>query len=245
MTATTHSACPFAPTADCEDAHERFRAIECELLQSTHRYERLIGTIPCALYDYVRWSDGSSRFLYISPQCEGIFEHSAEAIMSDPNLMWSMVDPADLERLQQEDLVANQNLTTFQSEVRANLPSGRRIWVQLTSRPGPESLDGQLVWSGVILDITARKEIEEERNRLVDQLQSALAEVKVLSGFLPICMSCKKIRDDQGYWNQLEAYISEHSDAEFSHGVCPDCSKRYLAEIKQERQRPKAAAVSR
>lgn len=218
------------------------RAIECELLQSSRRYERLISTIPCALYDYVRWPDGSSRFLYISPQCEGIFEQTAEAIMSDPFLLWSMVDPADLERLKQEDLAANQNLTTFQSEVRVNLPSGGRKWVQLTSRPGPEQRDGQLVWSGVILDITARKEIEEERNRLVEQLQSALAEVKVLSGFLPICMSCKKIRDDQGYWNQLEAYISDHSDAEFSHGVCPDCAKRYMAEIERERQRPKAEA---
>ena len=50
----------------------------------------------------------------------------------------------------------------------------------------------------------------------------ALARIKVLSGFIPICSSCKKIRDDQGYWNQLEAYIQNHSEAQFSHGICPD-----------------------
>ena len=66
----------------------------------------------------------------------------------------------------------------------------------------------------------------EEREKLIEELHAALAKVKVLSGFLPICSSCKKIRDDKGYWQQIECYISEHSEAEFSHGICPDCAKR-------------------
>lgn len=57
-------------------------------------------------------------------------------------------------------------------------------------------------------------------------LQEAMSKVKTLSGFLPICASCKKIRDDQGYWNQIEVYIRNHSEAEFSHGICPDCAKK-------------------
>ncbi|MCJ7492626.1 MAG: hypothetical protein MUP68_00115 [Deltaproteobacteria bacterium] len=71
-----------------------------------------------------------------------------------------------------------------------------------------------------------RKRIEEEREKLVGELQKALSEVKKLSGFLPICASCKKIRDDKGYWRQIEAYIRDHSEAEFSHGICPDCAKK-------------------
>src|SRR6185503_10306114 len=59
--------------------------------------------------------------------------------------------------------------------------------------------------------------------RLNEELQAALAKVKILSGLLPICASCKKIRDDGGYWQQVEVYISEHSEAEFTHGLCPDC----------------------
>jgi len=65
---------------------------------------------------------------------------------------------------------------------------------------------------------------------------AAMAEVKLLSGFLPICSYCKKIRDDQGYWAQLESYISRHSGAQFSHGVCPDCKKQVLAEMEAERK---------
>ena len=74
-----------------------------------------------------------------------------------------------------------------------------------------------------IADITARKQAEEERERLVEERERALREIKTLSGLLPICMSCKKIRDDKGYWNQIEIYIRSHTQAEFSHGLCPEC----------------------
>jgi len=75
------------------------------------------------------------------------------------------------------------------------------------------------------LDVTERKRAEEEREKLIEELQNALAKVKTLSGLLPICSSCKKIRDDKGYWNQIEAYIRDHSEAEFSHSICPECVK--------------------
>jgi len=77
--------------------------------------------------------------------------------------------------------------------------------------------------SAVARDITERKHAEEERERLVTELQAALSKVKLLSGFLPICSACKKIRNDQGYWEQVEIYIRDHSEAEFSHAICPDC----------------------
>ncbi len=86
------------------------------------------------------------------------------------------------------------------------------------------------------LDITERKEAEEERARLIGELQEALAKVKTLSGLLPICASCKSIRDDQGYWQQIEAYIRDHSEAEFSHSVCPECAKKLYPEIFDKKQ---------
>ncbi len=64
------------------------------------------------------------------------------------------------------------------------------------------------------------------REKLIDELQEALANVKALKGLIPICASCKKIRDDEGYWHQVEVYIRDHSEAEFSHGICPDCVKK-------------------
>ena len=81
-----------------------------------------------------------------------------------------------------------------------------------------------------IQDITERKINEEEREKLLKKLQEAIANVKTLHGLLPICASCKKIRDDKGYWNQIEIYIDEHSDAKFTHGICPECVKKLYSE---------------
>lgn len=75
-------------------------------------------------------------------------------------------------------------------------------------------------------DITESRKNEEEQEKLYQELKDALGKVKVLSGMLPICASCKKIRDDKGYWKQIEAYIQDHSEAEFSHGICPECAKK-------------------
>jgi hypothetical protein len=77
------------------------------------------------------------------------------------------------------------------------------------------------------VDITETKRIEEERERLLSELQDALAQIKTLHGILPICMFCKKIRDDKDSWRQLEGYISDHSEAKFSHGICPECAKKH------------------
>ena len=75
--------------------------------------------------------------------------------------------------------------------------------------------------------IKRRIKIKNEREKIIKELQDALDEVKMLSGLLPICAHCKKIRDDKGYWNNLEGYIQTHSDAKFSHGMCPECSDEF------------------
>jgi len=78
---------------------------------------------------------------------------------------------------------------------------------------------------------------DAEQKRLIKELQKALASIKTLHGLIPICASCKKIRDDQGYWNQLEAYISEHSGAEFSHGICPDCAIKMYPDYQHKKEK--------
>lgn len=72
---------------------------------------------------------------------------------------------------------------------------------------------------------------ELEREKLILDLQVEMTNVKTLKGLLPICASCKKIRDDGGYWNQIENYIREHSEAEFTHGLCPDCLKKIYPQV--------------
>jgi len=89
---------------------------------------------------------------------------------------------------------------------------------------GPISVGGKHLLCSIIHDISERKTNEKERERLINDLQNALDEIKTLKGIVPICSSCKKIRDDKGYWNLLESYIEKHSDASFSHSICPDCA---------------------
>jgi hypothetical protein len=70
-----------------------------------------------------------------------------------------------------------------------------------------------------------------EKEKMIIELQDATEKIKILRGFLPICSHCKKIRDDEGYWQQLEKYISKHSEAQFSHGICPTCAKEHYSEL--------------
>lgn len=107
-------------------------------------------------------------------------------------------------------------------------PSGE-LWKVITNR----SLALFAIWTTTILSVQ-RKRIHEEK-------ENTLLNIKILRGLLPICASCKKVRDDKGYWNQIETYIKEHSEAEFSHGICPECAetlygdKEWFKKAKQKR----------
>jgi PAS domain S-box-containing protein len=109
--------------------------------------------------------------------------------------------------------------------VETRLRSGREILVDFV----PIVVDGEVrgrIWQH--RDITERKQVERERERLNHELQEAHSRIKVLDGLLPICATCKKIRNEQGAWEQMEGYITRRSEAAFSHGICPDCKARFF-----------------
>lgn len=83
----------------------------------------------------------------------------------------------------------------------------------------------------IIFLLDGRKRAEREREKLIEELQEALGSVKTLRGLLPICSSCKKVRDDRGYWNQIETYVRAHTEAAFSHSLCPECEKKLYPEL--------------
>lgn len=108
---------------------------------------------------------------------------------------------------------------------------GRMVPVSATVSPMRNG-DGKISGASVIArDITVRKHEEQERLKLIEELTDALRRVKTLTGLLPICASCKRIRDDHGYWQQVEAYLSEHTEAVFTHGICPECFTTAHAKI--------------
>jgi PAS domain S-box-containing protein len=119
----------------------------------------------------------------------------------------------------QEFMVANREGKNFVVEVSAS---------NVTSSSG--ELAGRMA---SFIDVTKRKEIEADREKLINKLQAALIKIKTLRGIIPICAACKKIRDDKGYWNQLENYLTDHSEADFSHGICPECVKKLYPELNE------------
>lgn len=110
---------------------------------------------------------------------------------------------------------------------------GQRRYFEIIQNPIRDREGKVTGVSVVVLDITKRKQIEDERNELVHDLQTALGNVKVLQGLLPICSVCKKIRDDDGYRHQVEVYVRDRTYANFSHSYCPDCYKKTKQEIEQ------------
>lgn len=107
---------------------------------------------------------------------------------------------------------------------------GNKLFVEVSAYPIRNADDEIVNFVHISRDITERKRLEEDKEKLVRDLQESLADVKQLSGLLPMCASCKKIRDDEGYWNQVDTFISKHTDASFTHGICPECAKKLYPE---------------
>ena len=115
-------------------------------------------------------------------------------------------------------------------EVRVPLPAGDTYYLT-TVKPIISDLSKIETVICTSKNITKRKLAEIALKEEHKKLKKAMEEIKVLSGFLPICSSCKKIRDDKGYWNQIEAYIQEHSEARFSHSICKECAQVLYPDI--------------
>ncbi len=125
--------------------------------------------------------------------------------------------------------------SVFVDEFRRADGSSRTLDLTFTMIPWNK----QEVILATLRDPTERINVEKEREKLINELQDALAKIKTLKGLLPICSSCKKIRNDDGYWQQVESYISDHSEAHFSHGICPECQKKLYPEYYNNKKKNK------
>jgi PAS domain S-box-containing protein len=109
--------------------------------------------------------------------------------------------------------------------------AGKIFTVEISSSIVKNSEGAAVGRMASFVDITKRKQLELEKENLILKLQDALNKIKTLRGLIPICAACKNIRDDKGYWHQVEEYIRDHSEAQFSHGICPECSKKLYPEV--------------
>jgi PAS domain S-box-containing protein len=199
--------------------------LEKRVLEKTAKLSRersfsdsLINSLPGIMYLFSQ----KGQFIRWNRNFELITGYSAEQLKNLSYLdLFTFVDDKKLINQAIEKVFRHGS-----DAVEADLTTkdGRRIPYLFTGFQFVQDEEKYLV--GVGIDISERVKAELEKKALIDKLQEMLSRVKKLSGFLPICASCKKIRDDEGYWNQIESYIQKHSEAEFSHSICPDCAKK-------------------
>jgi PAS domain S-box-containing protein len=166
----------------------------------------------------VSWNRGAER----------IFGYSADEIIGHSIVKLFPLNQRD-ELLDIISAVRRSEIIDYKETSRKH-KNGRVIPVSVTVSP-VKGADGAVIGAATIArDITAHKRAEQEHLQLIGELTQALERVKTLAGLLPICASCKSIRNDDGYWQKVEAYISQHSDAQFTHSICPDCCQKYFAD---------------
>jgi PAS domain S-box-containing protein len=209
---------------ELERAESARRIAEKELLESEEKFCSIVEISLAGIYII---QDGI--FIYVNKKFAEMLGYSVEECLNNMHFQQT-VHPEDL------DLVREQISQRISGKVnsvnytfRGIRKDGKIIHIEIFG--STILLAGKPSVSGSILDITERKQVEKDRDKLIADLQKSLSEVKTLRGFLPICSHCKNIRDDKGYWNQIESYIHKHSEAEFSHGICPECAKKYYPDM--------------
>ena len=173
--------------------------------------------------------DMEGRYIQVNTCWADMLGYSVQELLSMRH--FDVMHPEDRAATVRRVEEINEGAINFYNvERRFVRKDGTIFWVNGAATPLPDGKGGIEALIGLAADITDRKMAEAEREHLIAKLTDAIAQIKTLKGLLPICSSCKKIRDDKGYWNAIEQYIMEHSEAEFTHGICPDCIRKYFPE---------------
>ncbi len=207
-------------------ALERKRA-EDALRVSEERYRRIITTVREGILSM----DADNRITFANGHLAEMFGYTLEELTGRPfeNLLFEE-DRQDFSRRQGERGQGRND----QFERRFRTKGGEERYAIVSASPLTDS-EGRYTGSfGTITDITDRKKAEMELQEINLELLQAMKQIKTLRGIVPICMHCKKIRDDSGYWNQVEVYVRNHTEAEFSHGLCPDCTLKLYPEYAED-----------
>lgn len=176
-------------------------------------------------------TDPTGAIEYVNPKFVEVTGYALEQAMGkNPRILKSGEKSPEAYSEMWRTLTAGKE---WRGEFHNKKANGDLYWESASISPIRDAAGHTTHYVAVKEDITARKQTEAERERLVEDLQKALAKVRSLSGLLPICAGCKKIRDDKGYWSQVESYLQEHSEVTFTHSLCPDCVNKLYPELNE------------
>lgn len=166
----------------------------------------------------------NGRYLYVNQGLADMLGTTRDALLEVADVM-DLVAEEDREAVseQMRQRLERRQRTAHYS-FRMRHASGRSINVELYGTR--LDVGGRPALAGTVVDITARRQAEADRERLIAELRDALNNVKTLSGLVPICAWCRQIRDDDGYWSEVERFIQAHTGARFTHGICPSCLEK-------------------
>ena len=173
-------------------------------------------------------TDTNGNIVFVNPSFCKMFEYSPNMIIGQNAA--SLFTAREVKSI--ADVIAIIDISKNDTEeFVVERKDGISLIVEVSASAATNN-SGQIVGRmASFVDITKRKKIEIDRDKLIKKLQDALERIKTLRGFIPLCAACKKIRDDKGFWHQVERYIKNHSDVEFTHGICPDCEKTLYSEL--------------
>jgi len=162
------------------------------------------------------------RFEHVNPALAGMLGRTVEELVG--TAVASLTHPEDVDATAElaHRLFKNE-ISSYRVEKRYFRKDGSIVWAHVTATAIRDIEGKPLFGLAMIEDISARWLLNQDREQLILQLKAALANVKTLSGLLPMCAWCRRIRDDQGSWSDVEHYVRHQTDADFTHGICPDC----------------------
>jgi PAS domain S-box-containing protein len=175
--------------------------------------------------------DFNGYFKRVNPAWERILGFTRKELISRPFI--DFVHPDDRERTLQQNARVRAGGHALAFENRYLCTDGSYRWLRWNA---VSDFNERVIYSAA-RDITENKKAEEEREQLVRELQTALAEVRTLREILPICSYCRKIRDDENFWHTVEAYIARHTATKFTHGICPSCMIKLEPEFEARAKR--------
>ena len=198
---------------------KNFSRIQGEIEKMRDEYSHLYDFAPVG---YFTLSD-KGTIEKVNLTGAAMIEIERSALIGKPFARFVQREDQDIFYKHRQRLLETETRQSF--DLRLVKKNGHEFFAHLECLVVKNSGDNSRLIRGAVINITDRKQAEADRDKLILKLQETLYRVKTLSGLLPICAHCKNIRDDKGYWSQIETYIKNHSEAEFSHGICPKCAK--------------------